>query len=111
METIEICFVCMGGVHATIFKEKLQTLMKNQSVMQVKERCIIKMCSLQDVKFCDLIILLPMLIYRKKDLEKFVRKPEYIISLDHYIYSSLQPVLLLSNIENIIQDILHSAMT
>ena len=68
MKTIEIRFVCMGGVHATIFKEKLQSLMKD------KERCIIKMCSPQDVIPCDLIVLLPMLAYRKKDLEKFVRK-------------------------------------
>ena len=105
MKTIEIRFVCMGGVHATIFKEKLQSLMK------YNERFIIKMCSPQDVIPCDLIVLLPMLAYRKKDLEKFVRKNEYIIPLDHYIYSSLQPDLFLSNLEILVDDILHSALT
>ena len=52
-----------------------------------------------------------MLAYRKKDLEKFVRKNEYIIPLDHYIYSSLQPDLFLSNLEILVDDILHSALT
>ena len=47
----------------------------------------------------------------KKDLEKFVRKNEYIIPLDHYIYSSLQPDLFLSNLEILVDDILHSALT
>ena len=39
------------------------------------------------------------------------RKNEYIIPLDHYIYSSLQPDLFLSNLEILVDDILHSALT
>lgn len=100
MKEIIVSLVCMEGIHAKIFYRKLQTLSGNSKyIIQYK------MCTPYHIQQSDIILLIPMLAYRKKEFRNYVKKTEHIILIDHYVYASLQPAVFIPKIEKIIQDI------
>lgn len=99
MKEIIVSLVCMEGIHAKIFYRKVQALLGNRYTIQYK------MCTPYHIQQSDIILLIPMLAYRTKELRSYVKKTEHIIQIDHYVYASLQPAVFIPKIEKIIQDI------